>query len=273
MLEVPQDSGAPSSADIPLDRYPAFGGVSRISLKQKPKVAPATLDELIAATEGDLMRLSKPQLVQVIEGVRAKAQEYKSLVSNEAGKHFSKNLAFVKQDLADGVSGILNTQKIQYNRSKRTARTAFAILLALAMGRTEAGAAVSAGVSVAVIYGWKKEDPDGFGAAMELARGLYGNVVDDTILRLLNGGDVKTHRTFYDKNGDVKSEIDEFTTPDARVAIAAKQGFKKVVEHSGTVLHRAITPEEEKRLKELGDRYVDEEIVGQARVLDDGEQE
>jgi len=248
------------------DRYQAEGGAERIQLKPRPAVIPRSLEELVALGEGDLAKLTKPELVRTLVAFKQKLQEYLESVSSPASKELSNKLTVKRKELIQQVDQIMTDYPIQYSadlHSKRTKPAAREILYALVMGCSLADAAHLAGVSENMLYDWRKDDPDGFAFAVSTARSMFGSlVVDDAILRLLIGGEVKRIRKTFDSHGDVDGEIVDLTTADARVAIAAKSKFRQMTEQRGRVDHylHILTPEQEARLRKHGDEIVEEEI-------------
>lgn len=247
------------------DRYQAEGGAERIQLKPRPAMILHSLDELVALGEGDLAKLTKPELIRTLVVFKQKLQSYLESVSSPASKELSDKLTVKRAELLQRVDQIMDDYLIQYSadlNSKRTEFTARNILYALVMGCSLEDSAHLSGVSEALVRDWRKDDPEGFAFAVNTARSIFDSlVVDDAILRLLTGGEVKRTRTLY-RDGEVDSEIVDLTTTDPRTAIAAKSKFRQITESRGRVDHfvHILTPEQEARLRKHGDEIVEEEI-------------
>jgi hypothetical protein len=247
------------------DTYETSKGMERMRLQPRPTFIPQSLNELIALGEGNLEKLTKPQLIRTLMTFKQKLQEYLQSVSSPAAEELSDKLTVKRAELVQRVGQIMNDYPIRYSadlHSKRTKPVAHNILYALVMGCSLEDAAHLAGVGNDFMSSWRTDDPDGFALAVNTARSVFDSlIVDDAVFRLLVGGEVKRTRTLY-KDGEIDSEIVDLTTPDARVAIAAKNRFRQTTEQRGRIDHylHLLTPEQEARLRKHGDQIVEEEI-------------
>lgn len=246
-------------------------GEPAVALKPEspPAVIPRSLDELVALGEGDLKKLTKAELIRTLVIFKQGIQEHLRSVTDPAEEELTDKdkLAAKKAELLERVDLIMDDYPIQYSsdfdhNSKRTTPVARNILYALAMGCSLKDAAFLAGVSYQFMQDWRKDDPEGFASTVDAAQATFnGLVVNDAVLRLLVGGEVKRIRKLY-RDGELDSEIIDLTTSDARVAIAAKSRFRQTTEHHGQIDHvfRFITPEREAILRKHGNEIVYEEI-------------
>lgn len=261
--------------EIVADRYKTSEGCTRVSLNQRPVMIPRSLDELIAMGD-DVEELSKVQLVALIKQFAAKLVEYRDSVNESAGHKLNKTLKCKREELSAAVDGIMRYYTFdipEHGNSKRTLTTARAILNSIANGHERTDAAHRAGTTRDFLDRWCKEDEQ-FKAAVLAAESAYETlVIDESILRLAVGGDIKKKSIRYGKDDEYSEEF-QYTTPSEKVIIASKKKLsQRSIEVKGSVKHQheviGIPKKFEEKLKILGDNMVADEIESDYEIDED----
>lgn len=223
------------------------------------------LEEMLEFTSANFSNSTKPQLIQRLMLINQKLRECLDLVYGATTDGLSNpRLKEIRNKLLSAVDRIMDTYPIQYpeGHPKRNSQVARKILAGIAFGGTIRDSAYWAGVSRQFVYEWLKDDPDGLGEAVEAAKATYGDVVNDSVLRLLVGGEVSKIRERYDKNGNLITKVVDLTAPDPKIVIAAKQKFaNQLFRHQVEHHHSSpISPEREEKLRKLAEMYLREEL-------------